>query len=176
MLEGAHRHLGSGVRFFFFSSRRRHTRCSRDWSSDVCSSDLLVPVLASLGIAVGRAGRAWGIDGLLAGGAPRPRGDDEGICVQCQSSFLPITRCRPLAGCLPICLPISSRRSSLRMGAHLILLARELWLAQAKAPRRAGWFGEWQQAVAQDRPCAGGLWNSHPRTGCTGSASSCLWL
>src|SRR2546422_9514902 len=27
--------------FFFFSSRRRHTRCSRDWSSDVCSSDLI---------------------------------------------------------------------------------------------------------------------------------------
>src|SRR5690606_40494497 len=26
---------------FFFSSRRRHTRFSRDWSSDVCSSDLL---------------------------------------------------------------------------------------------------------------------------------------
>src|SRR5207245_3594140 len=25
---------------FFFSSRRRHTRCYRDWSSDVCSSDL----------------------------------------------------------------------------------------------------------------------------------------
>src|SRR5436305_12013543 len=29
--------VGSG---FFFSSRRRHTRCGRDWSSDVCSSDL----------------------------------------------------------------------------------------------------------------------------------------
>src|SRR5690606_40202221 len=28
--------------FFFFSSRRRHTRFSRDWSSDVCSSDLFV--------------------------------------------------------------------------------------------------------------------------------------
>src|SRR5690606_39457636 len=27
--------------FIFFSSRRRHTRFSRDWSSDVCSSDLL---------------------------------------------------------------------------------------------------------------------------------------
>src|SRR3712207_6892803 len=26
--------------FFFFSSRRRHTRYWRDWSSDVCSSDL----------------------------------------------------------------------------------------------------------------------------------------
>src|SRR5690606_13981263 len=28
------------ARMFFFSSRRRHTRFSRDWSSDVCSSDL----------------------------------------------------------------------------------------------------------------------------------------
>src|SRR5699024_11589505 len=26
---------------FFFSSRRRHTRSKRDWSSDVCSSDLI---------------------------------------------------------------------------------------------------------------------------------------
>src|SRR5690606_4763562 len=30
----------AGYRVFFFSSRRRHTRFSRDWSSDVCSSDL----------------------------------------------------------------------------------------------------------------------------------------
>src|SRR5215208_7416613 len=29
--------------FFFFSSRRRHTRWPRDWSSDVCSSDLGAP-------------------------------------------------------------------------------------------------------------------------------------
>src|SRR5690349_22002342 len=28
--------------FFFFSSRRRHTRSLRDWSSDVCSSDLFL--------------------------------------------------------------------------------------------------------------------------------------
>src|SRR5437899_11114644 len=28
---------------FFFSSRRRHTRCLSDWSSDVCSSDLGTP-------------------------------------------------------------------------------------------------------------------------------------
>src|SRR3989442_6381481 len=32
---------------FFFSSRRRHTRCGRDWSSDVCSSDL-IPLLGFL--------------------------------------------------------------------------------------------------------------------------------
>src|SRR5438105_5860832 len=30
---------------FFFSSRRRHTRSTRDWSSDVCSSDLAPPLL-----------------------------------------------------------------------------------------------------------------------------------
>src|SRR5207249_7641075 len=30
----------SGYCCFFFSSRRRHTRSKRDWSSDVCSSDL----------------------------------------------------------------------------------------------------------------------------------------
>src|SRR5437868_14979378 len=29
---------------FFFSSRRRHTRSKRDWSSDVCSSDLYAPM------------------------------------------------------------------------------------------------------------------------------------
>src|SRR5215510_1462382 len=31
--------------FFFFSSRRRHTRWPRDWSSDVCSSDLIGALL-----------------------------------------------------------------------------------------------------------------------------------
>src|SRR6266852_7532708 len=34
---------------FFFSSRRRHTRCYRDWSSDVCSSDLAVARGLALG-------------------------------------------------------------------------------------------------------------------------------
>src|SRR2546430_9420864 len=33
--------LGSCVCYFFFSSRRRHTRFDCDWSSDVCSSDLI---------------------------------------------------------------------------------------------------------------------------------------
>src|SRR5690625_7943292 len=41
---------------FFFSSRRRHTRWPRDWSSDVCSSDL-VTVFAGPGRSLfGRAG------------------------------------------------------------------------------------------------------------------------
>src|SRR3712207_327879 len=37
---------GGEVCFFFFSSRRRHTRYWRDWSSDVCSSDLVGAFLA----------------------------------------------------------------------------------------------------------------------------------
>src|SRR2546429_4179358 len=43
---------------FFFSSRRRHTRCSRDWSSDVCSSDL----------------RTWGGRAVHRGVRGRPEG------------------------------------------------------------------------------------------------------
>src|SRR5690349_23099340 len=34
--------------FFFFSSRRRHTRSLRDWSSDVCSSDLVVKLINAI--------------------------------------------------------------------------------------------------------------------------------
>src|SRR5699024_11893790 len=33
------------ILIFFFSSRRRHTRSKRDWSSDVCSSDLQMTLL-----------------------------------------------------------------------------------------------------------------------------------
>src|ERR1035437_1710168 len=36
--------------FFFFSSRRRHTRYWVDWSSDVCSSDLVTKGVAYTGI------------------------------------------------------------------------------------------------------------------------------
>src|SRR6266481_689324 len=44
--------------FFFFSSRRRHTRWNCDWSSDVCSSDLLhvmarIDAFLKLGVAQG---------------------------------------------------------------------------------------------------------------------------
>src|SRR6266542_4530202 len=47
---------------FFFSSRRRHTRCYRDWSSDVCSSDLELapPVVAVTGFELKLALVRWG--------------------------------------------------------------------------------------------------------------------
>src|SRR5215813_1611808 len=52
------------VSFFFFSSRRRHTRCGRDWSSDVCSSDLasMEPVFAAAKIARKQVAFAEGED------------------------------------------------------------------------------------------------------------------
>src|SRR5690606_1578066 len=47
--------------FFFFSSRRRHTRFSRDWSSDVCSSDLYPITTPSGRIVEPPAGRCWSL-------------------------------------------------------------------------------------------------------------------
>src|SRR2546427_780994 len=51
---------------FFFSSRRRHTRFDCDWSSDVCSSDLL-PV-----------GRTTPLDNPFPSGVVRPTGNSKG--------------------------------------------------------------------------------------------------
>src|SRR6266498_1303973 len=53
--------------FFFFSSRRRHTRCGRDWSSDVCSSDLVDHIQSSWvtqGMKVGQVALGFGADDL----------------------------------------------------------------------------------------------------------------
>src|SRR5690606_40577680 len=61
--------------FFFFSSRRRHTRFSRDWSSDVCSSDL---VPHGPGGQAARAGRRLHTAGIEAAGGP-VAGDDEAV-------------------------------------------------------------------------------------------------
>src|SRR5437868_15202599 len=49
---GRHPNVDDGyeavVHFLFFSSRRRHTRSKRDWSSDVCSSDLFLRTIRVL--------------------------------------------------------------------------------------------------------------------------------
>src|SRR5206468_5701404 len=66
--------------FFFFSSRRRHTRSDRDWSSDVCSSDLAFQRLQPVDVVLARlvlederrvAGRRKAAFGLLRLGAGR---------------------------------------------------------------------------------------------------------
>src|SRR5205809_6370826 len=64
---------------FFFSSRRRHTRCSRDWSSDVCSSDLTkgLPLLARRNPTLYHedlspgVGRFWPMSGCLPTALPQ---------------------------------------------------------------------------------------------------------
>src|SRR3712207_8021165 len=59
--------------FFFFSSRRRHTRYWRDWSSDVCSSDLIsINDRPFAGLALQpHTGAGWPIIFLLMGGTVR---------------------------------------------------------------------------------------------------------
>src|SRR5207249_3874913 len=56
-----------GSVFVFFSSRRRHTRSKRDWSSDVCSSDLEEPQDAALEVRMAAAGplTSFAIAGVL---------------------------------------------------------------------------------------------------------------
>src|SRR5690625_6736350 len=63
---------------FFFSSRRRHTRWPRDWSSDVCSSDLLAPLLAQSATLPRRGDQNGGVQALwlLPGHRDSPRPTD----------------------------------------------------------------------------------------------------
>src|SRR5699024_11695316 len=51
---------------FFFSSRRRHTRSKRDWSSDVCSSDLIDDVAEGLQSPILKYLTTEAIEGILA--------------------------------------------------------------------------------------------------------------
>src|SRR5690606_40691239 len=56
---------------FFFSSRRRHTSFSRDWSSDVCSSDLADPPReGGTGLAKNKLGIAGIVFFVVAAAAP----------------------------------------------------------------------------------------------------------
>src|SRR5690349_23487262 len=62
---------------FFFSSRRRHTRSLRDWSSDVCSSDLffVAPGAGPTGDDEGHAARR------------RPRSEERRVGKECRSRW-----------------------------------------------------------------------------------------
>src|SRR2546429_6765006 len=73
--------------FFFFSSRRRHTRCSRDWSSDVCSSDLYC--------------RRWGVP-LIDGGTvrlPRIVGQGRALEIILTGRKVPADECLAIGLC-----------------------------------------------------------------------------
>src|SRR5690606_39297388 len=71
---------------FFFSSRRRHTRFSRDWSSDVCSSDLHPRSDRKAGRHQNRGGRPRFPDG--AGGPhERDRSEERRVGKECRSRW-----------------------------------------------------------------------------------------
>src|SRR5439155_13449297 len=83
---------------FFFSSRRRHTRWPRDWSSDVCSSDLrrmlsvhfiteyITPFLAPDQPETGKG--AFGCQTTSNGGNLR-RSEERRVGKECRSRWLP---------------------------------------------------------------------------------------
>src|SRR2546430_3065670 len=87
------RFVSQSARFFFFSSRRRHTRFDCDWSSDVCSSDL------ARGNVLPRAASAvegrHGIPSLVDGPSSETRG---GRCCS-PSRVAPQTGRRQSHGC-----------------------------------------------------------------------------
>src|SRR5207249_5619266 len=76
--------------FFFFSSRRRHTRSKRDWSSDVCSSDLGHPTSREHEGA-GRAAMAVAIAAVLLGGCQErsARSEERRVGKECRSRWSP---------------------------------------------------------------------------------------
>src|SRR5258707_9698067 len=70
--------------FFFFSSRRRHTRYWRDWSSDVCSSDLSDAPCAQLGVV-----RAQGASEGFGDVAAHQRSEERRVGKECRSRWSP---------------------------------------------------------------------------------------
>src|SRR5690606_39516761 len=69
--------------FFFFSSRRRHTRFSRDWSSDVCSSDL------RRGSCEYGGSQPAGADAGQSGARERARSEERRVGKECRTRWSP---------------------------------------------------------------------------------------
>src|SRR5947209_20274169 len=72
---------------FFFSSRRRHTRYWRDWSSDVCSSDLRTTCRSSAPRSAGRSGKP--ATSSRCRSRRSPRSEERRVGKECRSRWSP---------------------------------------------------------------------------------------
>src|SRR6266496_593234 len=70
--------------FFFFSSRRRHTRSLRDWSSDVCSSDLALSPRSRRSAAAVASQRS-----AFRAQSTRSRSEERRVGKECRSRWSP---------------------------------------------------------------------------------------
>src|SRR5207245_5036804 len=70
---------------FFFSSRRRHTRCYRDWSSDVCSSDLPRPPTRGSHRDVGATRELEDVERRERKPGEEPRSEERRVGKECRS-------------------------------------------------------------------------------------------
>src|SRR5256885_11211895 len=85
------------VSYFFFSSRRRHTRLQGDWSSDVCSSDLSSDSSIAALLAKEPAANQptspddgqWLIPGRDYGGTRYSRSEERRVGKECRSRWSP---------------------------------------------------------------------------------------
>src|SRR5690606_39386504 len=82
------------ILFFFFSSRRRHTRFSRDWSSDVSSSDLRLgkqgkgrPAIPGEPEGHRQQKRHVEPETTQMVGTPRPRSEERRVGKECRSRW-----------------------------------------------------------------------------------------
>src|SRR5438874_11799777 len=75
---------------FFFSSRRRHTRSLRDWSSDVCSSDLsLATMVVSGNASVARLSHVAARAAHAAEKTANDRSEERRVGKECRSRWSP---------------------------------------------------------------------------------------
>src|SRR5690606_40004711 len=87
-------YLNLFIFLFFFSSRRRHTRFSRDWSSDVCSSDLRPGIHADTDRNITVAGGVnHRLNPVLAANItrvnPQARSEERRVGKECRSRWWP---------------------------------------------------------------------------------------
>src|SRR5256885_11518389 len=112
------------MRSFFFSSRRRHTRLQGDWSSDVCSSDLML---------------SDGAGAVLLGG-PQALPQAPGLRLKLRWTHL-----RSFAGDYPVCMQLGltpdratshlEDRKSTRLNSSHLVISYAVFCLKQRTPR-----------------------------------------